>query len=363
MLIGLTLFLLGVCQSASSRYTTTPISAFEIVPEAPAQRHETLGELEEDVQKDMVNQMSLKLKWGPTGHALTAALALKLIAPTTRECVRRLVPDLEAGAQWPDVARKTADYKWSGHLHFASVPAWDCRFQPADCPKDGCVVTAIANYTHRLRNTRLTAAERAEALKFVSHLLGDVHQPLHVGFGRDKGGNSIKGSFLGQATNLHEVWDDLIINKRIADDFSPDDGRFGEAGGDKAYVYFLSQQATKMQRATLHPQQGEAPLLLATVPPCQGHPAQPALCPEQWAEESANLACQYGYKDGHGAKLSVASGFSFALADYTRLLPVIEARLVQGGVRLSELLDRACDAGSYRPSSSGPASSESTLQS
>lgn len=82
---------------------------------------------------------------------------------------------------------------------------------PRDCPQPtSCLVDQIERQSEIVASTR-TKAERAEALKFLSHLMADLHQPLHISFAEDHGGADIPITFLGQPTNLHVLWDSLLL--------------------------------------------------------------------------------------------------------------------------------------------------------
>ena len=81
-----------------------------------------------------------------------------------------------------------------------------------DCPPErSYVIRAIATPIGTLRNQTVSATDKAEALKFLSHFVGDLHQPLHAGRAEDRGGNAIRVRFLGEETSLHEVWDGGLI--------------------------------------------------------------------------------------------------------------------------------------------------------
>ena len=77
--------------------------------------------------------------------------------------------------------RSTPEYQWSAPLHFIDTPDWSCAYDANnDCPNQLCVAGAIANYTGRVTSTDPSVSD--EAAKFITHFLGDIHQPLHVGF-------------------------------------------------------------------------------------------------------------------------------------------------------------------------------------
>ena len=272
----------------------------------------------------------MELKWGPVGHAITASVAQRQLSTKAASCMASLVSDLGEGATWPDVIKKTKAYHWSARLHyFASPKKSACRYDASDCPhgKD-CVVGAIHNYTNILQDKPLERSHhlKAEALKFLTHYLGDIHQPLHIGYKKDHGGNKIKGTFFGMDSDLHSVWDDAVINKRLKDDFSEADGRFGSVGGQAAYITFLSEKLKAM------------PKTLKNVWNCPAKSHNAVLCPEHWADESARLACDSAYKTRTGGE--VVSGFAYTEPDYAFILPIIETQLIKGAHRLSLLLER-----------------------
>lgn len=120
---------------------------------------------------------------------------------------------LESVANYADQirAQRPATYNW----HFVDVPKDATDYDPArDCqsgPKGDCVIAELARAQADLKNKSLAKAKRAEALKFVVHFVGDLHQPLHCSDNNDKGGNDVKVKFLGKPSNLHRVWDSDII--------------------------------------------------------------------------------------------------------------------------------------------------------
>jgi hypothetical protein len=103
--------------------------------------------------------------------------------------------------------------EWSDELHFGFThPYRDCSLgfvlDESHCRGGRCIVTAITNYTQRAADLSLSTSDRAEALKFLVHLYGDIHQPLHLGFREDAGGNRI---MLDEGVSLHELWDSTLV--------------------------------------------------------------------------------------------------------------------------------------------------------
>jgi hypothetical protein len=79
-------------------------------------------------------------------------------------------------------------------------------------PPEGDALDALARFTRTLRDPNASRADKQLALRFVVHLVGDLHQPLHVGKCCDRGGNEVKVTFFGKPTNLHAVWDSAMVD-------------------------------------------------------------------------------------------------------------------------------------------------------
>ncbi|MDN3918974.1 S1/P1 nuclease [Roseateles violae] len=153
--------------------------------------------------------------WGFEGHRLIAALAEAQLSPAARAEARRLLA-LEPGATlssistWADVHRSPRSGRW----HYINFPEGDCSYRPArDCADGACVVEALNRQTALLASAA-GDAERLLALKYVVHMVGDVHQPLHAGHGSDKGGNRLQLQAFGRGSNLHALWDSGLIMNR-----------------------------------------------------------------------------------------------------------------------------------------------------
>lgn len=152
------------------------------------------------------------LAWGSDGHKIVAMLAEAQLSPAARKEVDRLLA-LESGATlasistWADEHRNPATAAW----HYVNFPRGDCNYQPErDCPDGKCVVAAIDRQIEVLR-TPGDDEKRLTALKYVVHFVGDIHQPLHAGFGDDRGGNSYQLQAFLRGSNLHSVWDSGLI--------------------------------------------------------------------------------------------------------------------------------------------------------
>ena len=96
--------------------------------------------------------------------------------------------------------------------HFINFPKDANTYdQQRDCKLRNCVIEAIAWYLQVLKSPDAPRNEKRIALRFVAHLVGDIHQPLHAGFAEDRGGNSVDVRFNGRKENLHSLWDTALV--------------------------------------------------------------------------------------------------------------------------------------------------------
>lgn len=158
------------------------------------------------------------LAWGQSGHRIVGALAEARLDPKARAAVAELLagepdPTLAGVSVWADHVREhEPEYTWTVPLHWVNFERGACNFEAArNCRDDLCVVRAIERYSAQLGDEWLPRAARRDALKFVVHFVGDVHQPLHAGFAADRGGNDFQISLMREGWNLHSVWDTLIV--------------------------------------------------------------------------------------------------------------------------------------------------------
>lgn len=164
--------------------------------------------------------------WSAEVHRIIAELAQRHLTPAAKaEALRLLAVDgahsLADVATWADELRdarpQTPLGKATSPLHYIKFGDERCRFDvdPAPDCKDGqCIVGAIERYTAIVTDRSRSDAERAEALRFVIHFVGDVHQPLHNGYRDDRGGNRYQVQFDGNGKNLHDIWDDHLVGGR-----------------------------------------------------------------------------------------------------------------------------------------------------
>lgn len=244
--------------------------------------------------------------WGPDGHRIVGELAERALTPEARTQVKALLkdepePTLAGVANWPDDIRRDQAWRHTGPWHYLNLPDLRCDYQPPrDCPDGNCVIGAIDAQTRMLADASQPRQKRIEALKFVVHLVGDVHQPLHAGLRSDRGGNDFQINYNGEGWNLHSTWDSLILRTPLAD-----------AGG----WLELSRRIAASDAAT------------AT--------STPPVSAREWALESCHLiAARQLYPNTH----KIDDGY---LQTHR---PLVEQRLRTAGTRLATLLNTALAA-------------------
>lgn len=155
------------------------------------------------------------LAWGKTGHRVVAAIADTELSGLARARIKEILgpgESLNEAANWPDEMRADASPFWqktASPWHYVTIrgAAYD------HAPPEGDAVEALGRFSRTLRDPRASLADKQLALRFIVHLVGDLHQPLHAGKCCDKGGNDVKITWFGKATNLHAVWDSDIVDE------------------------------------------------------------------------------------------------------------------------------------------------------
>lgn len=233
------------------------------------------------------------LAWGPTGHRATGRIAERHLTPQAARAVADLLaPEtLAYSGTWSDEIRSEPDWAKGDPWHWVTIPDGQTYDASARNPA-GDVLEAIARFEKVLGDRSAPRAERIQALKWIAHLIGDLHQPLHVGRGDDRGGNEIVVLWFGEPTNLHSVWDSKLIEQSELS--------FTELAElvDRA----PTEQVRDWQRGG----------------------------PREWATESQGLRDQvYAIGD---RRLS----FKYVHDQW----PTVQRRIAQGGVRLAAILNR-----------------------
>lgn len=246
--------------------------------------------------------------WGPMGHRLVARLADSGLTPQARREIERLLaneaePSLAGIANWadtlreqdPDLGRRSAAW------HYVNFDDGQCRYDAhVQCRNGDCVIEAIQAQAAILADRARPDAERLQALKFVVHFVGDIHQPLHAGLARDRGGNTVQLQFEGRGSNLHRVWDSGMLGTRNL-----------RESDYLAHLLSLRSQADK----TPHAQAADA---------------------AAWAGESCAIVNAPGF---YPASTTLQASY------VQQYLPVADQALLRAGTRLAGVLNEALAPG------------------
>ena len=185
------------------------------------------------------------LAWGPEGHRMVGDIAERFLSAETRARIGNLLEaDLLADGQlsgrhtlgevanWADEIKDTDWGKRRGSWHYDDVPLCGAAEYAKYCRNGRCVSAQLARQIEILGNERARPRQRSEALKWIVHLVGDIHQPLHAANRGDRGGNRVQVSFFGERDNppygnlnLHAIWDVHLVRRLLAD-----------RGGERAIV-------------------------------------------------------------------------------------------------------------------------------
>lgn len=281
---------------------------------------------------------SSALAWGPYGHAIVADIAQQRLTPQASRVATELLATeghhtLDQVASWPDtmghISKKKGGHPETLVWHYVDIDvANDAYDKERDCPEGLCVVEKLPEQIHILGDVHASTQQRLDALKWVVHLIGDIHQPLHAAERHhDKGGNDIRLTYFGDNANghmnLHALWDGGVIDREANLHVGPHysiEPKDAQREADRLSALITADETAYWVQDLDH---GDV------------HAATVA-----WADESHGLARTVVYgalPQNKGADIREA---------YTNLAwPIIELRLEQAGVRLAAVLNAALQGG------------------
>lgn len=254
------------------------------------------------------------MAWGAKGHSVIAEVAERGLSPNVAAQVRQL----NFAAPLRDIASLPDDWRAqetrgerpgdTGPLHYSNIPNDQATFdRDRDCREGQCIVGAVEKYAGILRDRTQSREARREALIYLVHFMGDLHQPMHAAGGTirnpetgqmemDRGGNLVKVRYVGVETNLHSMWDSMLIE-------------WGPATVDKYADHLMTiemrgRSVEELQRGTL----------------------------VDWFNESHHAAVHNAYDIGNGNL-----GGEYAQKN----IGVVYERLLRGGLRLRKVLEEA----------------------
>ena len=178
--------------------------------------------------------------WGSIGHKVIGEIASQNLSSNATNQIEKILDgqSLALVSTWADEMRSNPEFRKYDAWHYVNMPL-NKEYPEIQKNNKGDIIQAINKCIVVLKNKKSSNELKSFHLKYLVHLVGDIHQPLHVGRFEDRGGNDIKINFLGKASNLHRVWDsqmieyykldyksladELIINKKIKVSINPID--------------------------------------------------------------------------------------------------------------------------------------------
>ena len=259
--------------------------------------------------------------WGDRGHQVIARIAMARLSTSARQAIAELLDPgetLESVSTWADKIKtqRVGTKSW----HFVAIPLIDSRYSRLkDCAQtETCIIEAIGQQITILKDTSKDSKERAEALKFLVHLIGDLHQPFHVTTNTnppDRGASLVRVTSLsGRSTSLLGVWDDDLVE-------------YGLKQSAKTPGDYATQLSKKFARSSTS--QSNQPSFIST----QGSVTD-------WALETHRLAWDaYYHTNGDFMVNEPKRTWTLDQAYYDKNVPVVEGQLVRAGVRLAKTLN------------------------
>lgn len=239
------------------------------------------------------------LAWGQNGHRIIGELAQEQISGRTQAEIALILgeEDLAQASTFADEQRSNPAVFWqreASPYHYVTVPR-ETTYSQASAPPEGDAVTALQRFSAVVRDEGASTEDKALALRFIIHIIGDLHQPLHAGDGTDKGGNDVKVRWFGESTNLHSVWDTRMIEAQ-----------------NLSYTEYAARLARQIEPAE-------------TIAWWDANP-------RTWIAESTAIRDTI-YPAGSAATPSLGYDYQY------QHLATAEQRLKQGGIRLAAYLD------------------------
>lgn len=154
-------------------------------------------------------------RWGQIGHRTTGHIATQLLTDRAASEVDRVLNgnSLAEASTWMDEMRSDPDFRYMSPWHYVTLPPGE-TYETVEKAEGGDVIWAINKVVTELKAGGLSAEQEANNLRVLVHLVGDIHQPLHVGNGTDRGGNDAQVTWFGDNSNLHRVWDSNMIDSK-----------------------------------------------------------------------------------------------------------------------------------------------------
>lgn len=150
--------------------------------------------------------------WGPKGHRAVGEIAQRNLKPSVKRKIAKLLnhESIAIVSTFPDDIKSDRQYSKFFSWHFLNITEGESYAEAHKNP-DGDLITGIAYCKQVIKDPKASDEDKRFYLKFLIHMIGDMHQPLHLGRFEDKGGNDIKVTWHRKKTNLHSLWDSKMI--------------------------------------------------------------------------------------------------------------------------------------------------------
>ena len=230
--------------------------------------------------------------WGATGHRAVGLIAERNLSPAVKKKLLKILrgESLAMASTWMDDIRSDSTYDYTSDWHWVTIENGKSYDESPKNPK-GDVIMTLERVISELKSKKLTARQEVEHLKMLIHLVGDIHQPLHVGCCDDTGGNRVKVKWFRDDSNLHRVWDSEMI----------DHSKLSYTELANAIAMPGKEEIAKLQKATVR----------------------------DWAKESMNMRKQvYAVGDGN-------LGYKYSYKN----LDSAKHRIMLAGIRLAGILN------------------------
>jgi len=152
-------------------------------------------------------------RWGKTGHRVIGEIASDYLTPKAKKAVKRILgpTSMAIASTWMDRIKSDPKWDYTHDWHWVTIPDGKTYAETEKNP-NGDVISALRKIISDLKSGDLSREKQQIKLKMLIHLVGDIHQPLHVGNGKDMGGNKVEVEWFYHDTNLHRVWDSEMID-------------------------------------------------------------------------------------------------------------------------------------------------------
>lgn len=152
-------------------------------------------------------------KWGKTGHRVVGEVAASYITPATEKEINLVLghQSLAIASTWMDQIKSDSTYDYTHDWHWVTIPS-GMTYEETEKNPNGDLIQTIQTLVKDLKKGELSPKEEEKKLKMLIHLVGDIHQPLHVGTGEDMGGNDTRVEWFYEPSNLHRVWDSEMVD-------------------------------------------------------------------------------------------------------------------------------------------------------